>query len=173
MIISIEKLKMQADCGTLPDEVIKDRLDAIEAVIRAYTNNKFQNRAVRFIGESDGSSVSGYAVHFKAGDTVEISDSGINDGLYVVESADEGTMMLDRLIFPASGMLFTKIEYPADVRQCAVDLFNWKTANGDKVGLKSETISRHSVTFEDSSALFMGYPVGILSGLKLYRKARC
>lgn len=173
MILTVSEVKENVECGSMADDSIRRRIASIEAVIRAYTNNKFQNRAVRFIGESDGSIVSGYAVYFKAGDTVEISDSGINDGLYVVESVDEGTMMLDRVIFPAKGMLFTKIEYPADVRQCAMDLFSWKTKNGDKVGLKSETISRHSVTFEDSSALFMGYPVGILSGLKLYRKARC
>jgi len=44
---------------------------------------------------------------------------------------------------------------------------------GDKVGIKSETISRHSVTYEDSATLYMGYPVGILNGLNLYKKARC
>jgi hypothetical protein len=44
---------------------------------------------------------------------------------------------------------------------------------GEKVGIKSETISRHSVTYEDSGNLFMGYPVGILNGLTLHKKARC
>ena len=65
------------------------------------------------------------------------------------------------------------LEYPADVIKCAVDLFKWKQDMGENVGIKSETISRHSVTYEDSATLFMGYPVGILNGLNLYKKARC
>jgi len=69
--------------------------------------------------------------------------------------------------------LVTKIHYPADVIQCAVDLYKWKQDMGDKVGVKSETLSRHSVTYEDSATLFMGYPVGILNGLSLHNKARC
>ena len=71
----------------------------------------------------------------------------------------------------------TKIEYPKDVIQCAIDLFEWKRNFGDKIGIKSEseTLSRHSesVTYEDSTALFMGYPLGILKGLSLHKKARC
>ena len=63
------------------------------------------------------------------------------------------------------------------MKQCAVSLFKWELEFGSKIGIKSEseTLSRHSetVTYEDSATLFMGYPIGILNGLSLYKKARC
>ena len=111
--------------------------------------------------------------YFTVGDTVQISESGVNDGLYVIMEVDTDFISLDRELLPTDINLVTKIKYPADIVQCAVDLYKWKQNMGEKVGIKSETISRHSVTYEDSATLFMGYPVGILNGLKLYKKARC
>ena len=173
MIITVEDLKKQVNCGTATDDLITAKLEAIEAVIRAYTNNNFQQRPVRFAGRSEDFWVYGSPQHFTVGDTVQISGSGVNDGLYVAMVVDEDHIELDKPLMPTRFNLVTKIKYPADVIQCAVDLFKWKQTMGDKVGIKSETISRHSVTYEDSATLFMGYPVGILNGLKLYKKARC
>jgi hypothetical protein len=48
----------------------------------------------------------------------------------------------------------------------------WEVNFRGKVGVKSETLSRHSITYEDSSALFKGYPKGILSALSNYKKMR-
>lgn len=172
MIISVEDLRNQVDCGTATDEQIKTKLEAIESVIRAYTGNNFQKTAIRFEGDSDGMNVYGDPQFFKVGDTVQISASSVNDGLYLVEEVAEDYIGLDRDLYPARFNRVTKIEYPADVVQCAVDLFQWKQKMGGKVGIKSETLSRHSVTYEDSGTLYMGYPTGILYGLNLYRKAR-
>lgn len=173
MIITVEELKNRIECGTVADDVIKANLEAIESIIRKYTNNNFQNRGIRFFGNSEGFNVYGSPRFFSVGDTVQISGSVVNDGLYVVASVDEDRLVLNKPLFEADCNIVTKIQYPADVIQCAVDLYKWKQTMGDKVGLKSETLSRHSVTFEDSATLFMGYPVGILKGLSLYRKARC
>ena len=173
MIISVVDLKKQVDCGTVADEVISGRLEAIEAVIRAYTNNNFQQRAVRFVGGSSGMIVNGNPQHFAVGDTVQITGNGLNDGLYQVTAVGEDFIQVDKPLFDSFANLVTKVSYPADVVQCAVDLFKWKQTMGDKVGIKSETLSRHSVSYEDSATLFMGYPVGILNGLKLHKKARC
>lgn len=173
MIITIEQLKNQVKCGTTPDDVISTRLQAIESVIRAYTNNNFQQRAVRFSGRSEGSAVYGSPQHFAVGDTVQISQSEYNDGLYQVTMVDTDFIELDEQLMTADFNLVTKVKYPADVVQCAVDMYQWKQNRGEKVGIKSETISRHSVTYEDSATLYMGYPVGLLNGLKLYKKARC
>ena len=82
-------------------------------------------------------------------------------------------IQLDKSLVTTDTNLVTKIKYPVDVMECAVDMYRWKQNMGDKVGIKSETISRHSVTYEDSATLFMGYPVGILNGLNLHKKARC
>lgn len=173
MIISVENLKKQINCGDVTDDVITTRLEAIEAVIRAYTNNNFQQRDVRFVGRSDGMSVYGSHQHFSADDTIQISGSGANDGLYLITVVGTDHIELDKSLITAEYNLITKIKYPADVVQCAIDLYKWKQTMGEKVGIKSETLSRHSVTYEDSATLFMGYPVGILNGLKLHKKARC
>lgn len=173
MIISVEDLKKQINCGDAADEIIKTKLEAIESVIRAYTNNNFQQRAIRFAGRSESMTVYGKPQFFTVGDTVQISDSGVNDGLYQIIMVGTDHIDLDKPLMSMEYNLVTKINYPEDVVQCAVDLYKWKQNMGEKVGIKSETISRHSVTYEDSATLFMGYPVGILNGLKLYKKARC
>jgi hypothetical protein len=171
--MSVENLKKQIDCGTATDELIETRLKAIESVIRKYTNNNFQKRAIRFAGRSEGLKVFGFPLYMAIHDTVEISQSGVNDGLYQITDITDNYIQVDRFLYTTGNNVVTKIEYPADVVQCAVDLYEWKQKHGDKVGIKSETISRHSVTYEDSATLFMGYPVGILNGLALHRKARC
>ncbi len=173
MIISVENLKKQVNCGELSDDLIATKLEAIEAVIRAYTNNNFQQRGVRFVGSSDEFNLYGSTQFFTVGDTVQISGSLVNNGLYKVASVQSDHIQLDKRLLTAEYNLVTKVKYPADVIQCAVDLYKWKQNMGEKVGIKSETISRHSVTYEDSATLFMGYPVGILNGLNLYKKARC
>ncbi len=173
MIISVIDLRNQIDCGNATDEQITAKLEAIESVIRAYTNNNFQQREVRFAGRSNDTTVFGSSEFLSVNDTVQISGSGVNDGLYVVIYVGTDSIELDRPLMTADYNLVTKIKYPADVIQCAIDMYKWKQNMGEKVGIKSETISRHSVTYEDSATLHMGYPLGILNGLNLYKKARC
>ena len=178
MIISVDELKKNINCGDMSDTKILSWLKSIESTIRAFTQNNFQNRNIRFKAESSSNGcLLGVSPFLRVGDTVQISKSGVNDGLYTVVDISEGQTMLDREIFPVPSNLVTKIEYPDDVIQCAVDLFEWKKEFGGKVGIKSEseTLSRHSesVTYEDSSTLFMGYPTGILKGLSsIHFKAR-
>lgn len=173
MIITATDLKKRTDCGTATDDQITVKLEAIETVIRKYTNNNFQQRGIRFIARSEGSRLYGEPQNFQIGDTVQISGSSVNDGLYQVTDVSREYVQVDNSLLGADYNLVTKVKYPADVIQCAVDLYEWKQNMGKKVGIKSETISRHSVTYEDSGTLFMGYPVGILNGLSLYKKARC
>ena len=173
MIITVTDLKKQVDCGTDTDDLIIAKLEAIEAVIRQYTNNNFQQRGVRFAGRSSGMKVYGEPQFITIGDTVQISCSGVNDGLYEVTEVGADYVQMDKFLHTVDFNLVTKVKYPADVVQCAIDLFKWKRNMGEKVGIKSETISRHSVTYEDSATLYMGYPTGILNGLSLHKKARC
>ena len=173
MIITVADLKNQINCGNTTDEQITVKLEAIEAVIRAYTNNNFQQREIRFVGQSSGMMVYGDPQFFQIGDTVQISGSPVNNGLYQVTEVGKDYIQVDKFLQIDDVNLVTKVKYPADVVQCAIDLYKWKQNMGEKVGIKSETISRHSVTYEDSATLFMGYPVGILNGLNLYKKARC
>ena len=65
-------------------------------------------------------------------------------------------------------------EYPMDVKMGVVNLMKWELTNRDKVGVASETISRHSVTYFDMDAgnAVMGFPVSLMGFLKPYKRAR-
>lgn len=65
-------------------------------------------------------------------------------------------------------------EYPADVKMGVVNMLKWELENRDKVGIASETISRHSVTYfnMDGDNSVMGFPKSLLGFLKPYMKAR-
>lgn len=66
------------------------------------------------------------------------------------------------------------VMYPADVKLGVANLFKWDEERRDKVGVASETISRHSVTYADASGenTCMGYPKALMGFLKPYMKAR-
>lgn len=174
MIISVEDAKKLIQFGEWNDEKIARKLLAIEQTIRTYTNNNFQNRNIRGEFVTDGVRLSGGVIGFRVGDTVQISDSLFNDGLYVIDAVYDAEIALDKDLTEETGkMLVTKVQYPEDVVECCLSLLEWSIKHSSKVGIKSETLSRHSVTYEDSATLFNGYPVGILNGLKLHKKVRC
>lgn len=65
------------------------------------------------------------------------------------------------------------IVYPADIKLGAIKLLQWDMENGDKTGIASETISRHSVTYKamDGKNTVNGYPAELMGFLKPYMKA--
>lgn len=152
---------------------LQQKLDGVEILVRKYTNNNFQNRNIRFIASSEGSTLSGTSPYLKVGDTVQISESKVNDGLYVVNEITDVTTV-NKTLFTVDHNLVTKVEYPIDVKMGVINLMKWEIGNRAKVGVKSETISRHSVTYFDldASNQVMGYPVSLLGFLELYKKAR-
>lgn len=175
MIISLEKAKELIEFKGWTDARIEMKLKAVEQAIRKYTNNNFQNIECRRVADIHGNLFVVEALTpFNVGDTVQVSESATNSGLYTVDSVGDSTFTVSEdVVFDEGDVLVTKVEYPEDVVDCAINMLEWAVKNGSKVGIKSETLSRHSVTYEDSATLFMGYPVGILSGLKMYRKVRC
>lgn len=177
MIISVEKAKgLVSFPDSWTDEKIKMKLLAVEQTIRAYTNNNFQNRDIRIQADiRAGVFMSESLIPFDNGDTVQVSESRFNKGLFTVyiTETDDTTFMVNEQTRDEDDVLVTKVEYPADVVNCCVDLIEWTVNFAGKVGIKSETLSRHSVTYEDSATMFMGYPASLLGCLKPYRKARC
>lgn len=174
MIIAVDELMELPEFAGQSEQVITDKLKAVELAIRAYTNNNFQNRYVRFRAESLGNRLFGASDFLKVGDTVQISQSRVNDGLYTITELLDDGIRIDAELFDCSDNLVTKVEYPADVRAGVVDLMKWEIANRQKVGIKSETLSRHSVTYydQDVNNQVMGYPVSLMGFLKPYMKAR-
>lgn len=64
--------------------------------------------------------------------------------------------------------------YPMDVKMGVINLMKWEMTSRDKVGVASESISRHSVTYFDMTGdnSAMGYPKALLGFLKPYMRAR-
>lgn len=177
MIISVEKAKEFVNFNGWTDEKIKLKLLAVEQTIRAYTNNNFQDRGCRVQADiAAGVFMSESLIPFSAGDTVQVSESRHNNGLYTVfETGDTTFTVSDDITRDEDSVLVTKVVYPADVVACCVNLLEWEVNNRGKVGVQSETLSRHSVTYfnMDGANQVMGYPASLLGCLKAYRKARC
>lgn len=175
MIISADELLEMPEFIGINRSVLTRKLNGIENLVRSYTNNNFQNRMKRFSAASSASILDGCSELMKVGDTVQITES-INQGLYVVTAVDKtnNTMTLDADLFDAEHNLVTKIEYPAAIVDGVVNLMLWDVQNRDKVGVQSETLSRHSVTYfaQDANNQLMGYPTTLLGFLKPFTKAR-
>lgn len=159
--------------GQDPD-IIQEKLDAIEELIRSYTHNNFQNRMMRIEASSLDGEFYGTSPFFSVGDTLEVSQSGVNDGLYVITEVNPHTIRVNRPLYDVEYNLVTKVVYPAAIRKGVLDMMKWEISMRDKVGVQSETLSRHSVTYYnmDGDNSEMGYPKSLLGFLKPYMKAR-
>ena len=173
MIISVKEVK-QFIQTTEPDKVLRAKLKALELLIRKHTNNNFQNRGIRFTCPVMAEKLLLTTDMLKVGDTVQLSESIYSNGVYVVKAIKDGFIELGKPLLDESHVLVTKVEYPVDVVMGVVNMLKWDLENRDKVGIQSETISRHSVTYfnmdEDNSS--MGYPKSLLGFLRPYMKAR-
>lgn len=173
MIISVTNLRKYITTS-LSDPVLEEKLQALESMIRKYTNNNFQNTNIRVHCNASSAGL-GFSSNFlKVGDTVQVSQSKYNDGLYVIQSVAAGLTVLNKTLYDETNILVTKVEYPSDIVMGVVDMISWDLNNRDKVGIQSETISRHSVTYfnMDGQNSVVGYPKAIVGFLDQYKKAR-
>ena len=176
MIMTIAELR-QFITTDEADTVLEAKLQALELLIRAYTNNNFQKRAFRAVAVAMSS---GHQLMvntpnpFKAGDTIQITESEMNAGLVNVRTSTNGKITVAEELYDESGVVITKVVYPMDVKMGVANLMKWELDNRDKVGVASETISRHSVTYfnMDGDNSLMGYPKSLLGFLKPYQRAR-
>lgn len=173
MIVAVDDVMKLSEFAGQDKTVIAEKLKAAELMIRAYTNNNFQNRFVRFTADSVGNSLFGTSDFLKVGDTVQISQSMVNDGLYTITEIADDHIKVDGELYKSRNLV-TKVEYPADVKAGVLELIKWEIKNRPKTGIKSETLSRYSVTYfdQDANNQVMGYPVALLGFLKPYIKAR-
>lgn len=176
MIMTVAELRQFVTTDET-DQALEARLSALELLIRAYTNNNFQVRAFRAVAvaSSDKTLLCGAAVPFKAGDTLQITDSELQpNALVTVASVSGSTVTVNEELYDESGVIVTKVVYPMDVKLGVANMLKWQSANGEKVGVQSETISRHSVTYFnlDGDNSLMGFPKSLLGFLKPYQRAR-
>ncbi|MBR5583455.1 MAG: hypothetical protein IKW21_02895 [Lachnospiraceae bacterium] len=172
MIISVDELKKYISV-TEPDAVLEGRLQALEVLIREKTNNNFQKRNIRTKCPIMTRKLYTEYEHFKVGDTVQISQSFFNDGVYTVVAKDGRFIELNEELIDESEVIATLVVYPADLKMGVIDILNWKIKNADKAGLSSETISRHSQTFDRATMNNdFGVPNELVGFLKHYQCAR-
>lgn len=177
MLMTVSELRRFVDAQD-DDQVLEIKLKALESLIRSYTNNNFQDRAFRTVAVAvtDGNKLlTNSAIPFRTGDTLQISESEYQQGVLVtVESVAEGAITVKESLFDESGIVITKVKYPSDVKMGVANLIKWELANREKVGIASESISRHSVTYfnMDGQNSDMGYPKALIGFLLPYKKAR-
>lgn len=176
MIMTVAELRQFVTTDE-EDQALEARLQALELLIRAYTNNNFQQRGFRVEADIRGGVfMSESLIPFAVGDTVMISQSDLqSDCLCIVkEITDDTTFTVNESCADDDCILVTKVVYPADVKLGVANMLKWQLDNGDKVGVASETISRHSVTYFDLSGdnSAIGFPKALAGFLRPYMKAR-
>lgn len=176
MIMTVAELRQFVTTDE-EDQALEARLQALELLIRAYTNNNFQQRGFRIEADIRGGVfVSESLIPFAVGDTVMISQSDLqSDCLCIVkEITDDTTFTVNESCADDDCILVTKVVYPADVKLGVANMLKWQLDNGNKVGVASETISRHSVTYFDMTGdnSAVGFPKALTGFLRPYMKAR-
>ena len=170
MIITVEELKNVSELSNIPDEQLTVMCEGIEDFIRQYTNNNFIVKNVTFNTPSLNGKLDTVSPLFKVGDTVLISNSKYNNGVYVINDLD-GT--LDKELFDDDNNKVTLVKYPHAIKLGVVKLLQYNAKMDSKVGISSESLSRHSVSYaQPTSDSIGGYPASMMSFLKPYMKAR-
>ncbi len=174
MIISVDEAKKYIATDK-EDSVLEAKLQALELLIRKETNNNFQLRNIRYRADVSGGVIRCSSLYFSEGDTVQISESRLNEGICTVKSIVEGAgLIIKEPLYDEYGVLVTKVVYPMDIKMGVINMLKWDLENRDKVGISSETISRHSISYfnMDGANSSLGYPKMLTGFMKPYRKPR-
>lgn len=170
MIVSIEELKNVGELSNLSDEQLTMMSEGVEDFIRQYTNNNFINRNITYNTPSTNGKLEMVSPLFKVGDTILISNSQYNNGVYVIIGED-GT--LDGELFDCDNNKVSLVQYPNAIKIGFVKLLKYNAKMDCKVGIASESLSRHSVSYaQPDTNSIGGYPSSLMSFLKPYVKAR-
>lgn len=174
MIVTVSEFRQFVETDET-DAVLEMRLKALELFVRGYTHNSFQVRGTGRIADVVGGLFTVESLNpFEVGDTLHISGSEKNDGLYTVKEAGDDTFRVNEKTRDEIDLFVTLVEYPEDVKMGVVELLKYDLENREKAGIQSESISRHSVTYQtlDESNTDRGYPVHLMGFLKRHMKAR-
>ena len=170
MIITVEELKQVSELSSISDEQLTVMCEGIEDFIRQYTNNNFIVKNVTFNTPSLNGKLDTVSPLFNVGDTVLISNSKYNNGVYVINDLD-GT--LDKELFDDDNNKVTLVKYPPSIKLGVVKLLQYNAKMDSKVGISSESLSRHSVSYaQPTSGSVGGYPAHLMSFLQPFMKAR-
>lgn len=180
MIVDLEIIEEDNELASkiknIPDRRLIRKLRAIEKAIRKYTNNNFMDIKFRTYGKIKDNLIHLNAYpYFQEKDNIQISHS-LNDGVYTIKAINQGQISIneDIKLFNCGNVMITKVVYPEDIQEGVINMLKWDFGLRNKLGIKSETISRHSVTYfdMDTNNTLKGYPISLLGFLEDYVKAR-
>lgn len=175
MLISISELKevyTDKNFSSMNDKRLERKLEAIEKAIREYTHEHFRNRFKSSVAICENGDIYCITDFYQIGDTIEITQSKLNDGLYVVTGKEVGYITVDRPILDSDYMVVSLVEYPADIVEGAIELLDYECNGKKKQWIASESISRHSVSYRqyDGNNTIFGYPAELFSFAKKYSR---
>lgn len=172
MIIAVEKFREMV-LTDISDSELKTRLSALETAVRKYTNNNFNVRSTYQPIEIRGGKIVFPPYYLNAGDTIQIHSEAYGNQTFTILSTSVDELTVD-VPLRYDGLTFMSlVQYPDDVVMGVVNLMKWDISNREKIGVKSESISRWSVTYFDlESNSLLGYPASLLGFLKPYMRAR-
>ena len=122
MIITIEELKTVSELSDLSNEQLSTMCEGIEDFIRQYTNNNFTVKNVTFNTPSTNGKLATVSPLFKVGDTVLISNSKYNNGVYLLTDV-YGT--LDKELFDDDNNKVTLVKYPPAIKLGVIKLLQY------------------------------------------------
>ena len=170
MIITVEELKKYDDLSNVADEQLEMMCEGIEDFIRQYTNNNFTVKGITVDTPSVNGKLETVSPLMRVGDTVLISNSQYNDGVYTIVDTD-GT--LNKEVLNSDNNKVTLVRYPNSIKLGVIKLIQYSVRMDSKIGIASESLSRHSVSYsQPTSDAVGGYPASYMSFLKPYMKAR-
>lgn len=154
-------------------------IKAMENSIISHTNNHFHfpNYSPTIISIEGKRITFGGVNLFKMHDTIEIVGIQYYDGFHHVTSVGTNWIEIDVdfdipfVIEGAIGSLFL-IKFPADVKAGVKKVWKHEQSTSEKVGVKSESISRWSVTYEKptTGGSINGLPSYLFDFLQPYEK---
>lgn len=173
MIITVDELKKFITTD-IADEELKTRLSALETAIRKYTNNLFNVRGCTSQAKiKDGKIILESPINLKVGDSIFIYSYSYEDKVVTITDINELKLTINEELRVDEPVSIGLIQYPNDIKMGVVNLIKWDISNREKVGVKSETISRWSVTYFDlENNSLLGYPSSLLGFLKPYKRVR-
>ena len=172
MIIAVEEFMRMVETD-IPSDELRSRLSGIETAIRKYTNNHFIVRGTEHEVEVREGKIVLSSPFFLVGDNVEIQSEEYKDKVFTITDIDGFGLIVDEPLRFEGTYIMSLVKYPKDIVMGVVNLLKWDISNREKIGVKSETISRWSVTYYDmDSNSLLGYPSSLLGFLKPYMRAR-
>jgi len=171
--------------ATATDSLIDTLIPVVTSDVHEYTNNYFQNYKTKIesgtfvfdaslktlTSDYDFAEDYGYAT----GQDVIISGSLKNNGIHTISSVSDNVITfvatsISTIADEDSNARTTivKMEYPEALKLVVARMINYYLQE-NKDNVKSESISRYSVTYANDS-MVNGYPKSIISGLNRWKR---